>query len=821
MTMSARRSMSGLLPGTVVCGDEPSLPPRVFPNSASLDFLKGYSSSNSNSNFPGAAVGGGSSGGGPGSGRKGSLDARGDDHQPPPGGFLTRERVNFSLGIRSSDSDDSDKSSSRPSGSVVTSEKDASPGFEESSGSERSSGPPLGELDECRYDSASYDVPPPAPAPLTRSKTTPNINGRASVIAELSRSQTFLEGQHQQQQQQQQPTKQQQQTQLQLQPQLDHKITEEDSRLSNGLNRIRAVHELNMSKLAYLEALFQRAKLEEIKKTQTSSRKMEHGTDEPAPPQHNPVVSPDSGYRSIPSFQSEYGLKSIATEQAGLPGCGSTLPDGQMLLRTIESRLQQARSQDVSRLYNSGGSSGGGGGGGGGTGGGSSSGGRVGSQNGSPAPSGASTPGRYTSPSRDNSDAASKCNGTSRTPGSTPESRTPGSTPGTTPGSTTPGGTTPTRPEGPGRLSLSHLSNRTLPPNYRTRSAYSSPSVSPQRGSDPLAIISPTTSASVVRRFSSLDSRGKPGAEQRGSRVQHLPLRHSSHGAPMGSSLPLSPPSPAQGAQVFNHKMQLFLDIMETQGRFSQPARHLYQNKHPMAHMTAPASATSLLQTSLYRLSTLLVSLIHAYHLTLSTHGMRNNIRNYYSQRPLWHRENLNCTSPTDRISLVGVTTSVVRNCYGSYSSVSSTKVFDKKDERVVTRWYVNVDYGGRGKMEETCTKVKDLITKKQGPTKNNSVVYEVPCDGCDKKYIGEASRGLDTRIKEYQADVRHYRKHVKDEETRGLSQAREPGSTYSVPKGEETLGQDFLAGRTVNHGGFGLRLDAQHGAGRERKTEE
>ncbi|XP_045106849.1 uncharacterized protein LOC123501873 [Portunus trituberculatus] len=48
----------------------------------------------------------------------------------------------------------------------------------------------------------------------------------------------------------------------------------------------------------------------------------------------------------------------------------------------------------------------------------------------------------------------------------------------------------------------------------------------------------------------------------------------------------------------------------------------------------------------------------------------------------------------------------------------------------------------------------------KPGIQKNNedSVVYQIPCNGSDSSYYGETGRGLATRIKEHQADLRHHR---------------------------------------------------------------
>ncbi|XP_076055334.1 uncharacterized protein LOC143033735 [Oratosquilla oratoria] len=59
----------------------------------------------------------------------------------------------------------------------------------------------------------------------------------------------------------------------------------------------------------------------------------------------------------------------------------------------------------------------------------------------------------------------------------------------------------------------------------------------------------------------------------------------------------------------------------------------------------------------------------------------------------------------------------------------------------------------------QTSRTIKD-ITKTE--THNNQTpgtkagVYRIPCSGCDKVYIGETSRDLNTRIREHRYDVRH-----------------------------------------------------------------
>ena len=57
--------------------------------------------------------------------------------------------------------------------------------------------------------------------------------------------------------------------------------------------------------------------------------------------------------------------------------------------------------------------------------------------------------------------------------------------------------------------------------------------------------------------------------------------------------------------------------------------------------------------------------------------------------------------------------------------------------------------------------KIKDMFERKpkkaQGPSPK-SVVYEIPCKGCNKTYVGETGRGVETRIKEHKSDVKFHR---------------------------------------------------------------
>ena len=55
-------------------------------------------------------------------------------------------------------------------------------------------------------------------------------------------------------------------------------------------------------------------------------------------------------------------------------------------------------------------------------------------------------------------------------------------------------------------------------------------------------------------------------------------------------------------------------------------------------------------------------------------------------------------------------------------------------------------------------SKISGLVQEKKGTTNECSVVYSIPCKGCDLSYYGETARGLSTRLKEHRADVRHHR---------------------------------------------------------------
>ena len=53
--------------------------------------------------------------------------------------------------------------------------------------------------------------------------------------------------------------------------------------------------------------------------------------------------------------------------------------------------------------------------------------------------------------------------------------------------------------------------------------------------------------------------------------------------------------------------------------------------------------------------------------------------------------------------------------------------------------------------------KIGEILTKNKTYQHNdNSVVYKIPCGSCDKSYIGETGRGMQTRLKEHKRDLRN-----------------------------------------------------------------
>lgn len=57
--------------------------------------------------------------------------------------------------------------------------------------------------------------------------------------------------------------------------------------------------------------------------------------------------------------------------------------------------------------------------------------------------------------------------------------------------------------------------------------------------------------------------------------------------------------------------------------------------------------------------------------------------------------------------------------------------------------------------------KLKEMLGQRKDKSSHvNSVVYRVPCGVCDKSYIGETGRGIETRLKEHKRDLRYNREY-------------------------------------------------------------
>ena len=60
--------------------------------------------------------------------------------------------------------------------------------------------------------------------------------------------------------------------------------------------------------------------------------------------------------------------------------------------------------------------------------------------------------------------------------------------------------------------------------------------------------------------------------------------------------------------------------------------------------------------------------------------------------------------------------------------------------------------------IEKTGSKIGDLIKQKEETKCQDSVVYKVPCGGCQRSYLGETYRGFKTRVQEHRRDIQNHK---------------------------------------------------------------
>ena len=99
----------------------------------------------------------------------------------------------------------------------------------------------------------------------------------------------------------------------------------------------------------------------------------------------------------------------------------------------------------------------------------------------------------------------------------------------------------------------------------------------------------------------------------------------------------------------------------------------------------------------------------------------------------------------------------------------SKTEKKKKKDERYITIPNSKPAETIANQLERTGFKISYTSGKKVGDmlrqkktdkVQEKSVVYEVPCGTCQKSYVGETGRGLETRMKEHKRDLRNNMEH-------------------------------------------------------------
>ena len=89
---------------------------------------------------------------------------------------------------------------------------------------------------------------------------------------------------------------------------------------------------------------------------------------------------------------------------------------------------------------------------------------------------------------------------------------------------------------------------------------------------------------------------------------------------------------------------------------------------------------------------------------------------------------------------------------YVGESSLAIRKMLKNLDPNI------NIAFGSHNTIRQRYfSKIKDLTPKE----KNSGVVYEVPCSGCPKVYVGETSQLLKLRLSQHANDIQHQKRHT------------------------------------------------------------
>ena len=90
----------------------------------------------------------------------------------------------------------------------------------------------------------------------------------------------------------------------------------------------------------------------------------------------------------------------------------------------------------------------------------------------------------------------------------------------------------------------------------------------------------------------------------------------------------------------------------------------------------------------------------------------------------------------------------------------------------------INIAYKIKNKMQHVYSKLKDPITQEQ----NQNIVYSIPCNSCNKIYIGQTKRWLAKRIHEHKLSIKN--QHITKEKTAVVTHYQDTGHTLNF---EET----------------------------------